>query len=115
MTIRYTMIVLAATVALLVSASSVHAATAPLMNVDCDLLEATNDAVNVFLDAQGIQFDNLGDLVSTAILDDDLFDQLNALIVFFSGGVISFDSASQAVSTNAKCGLIPQLIDNIRD
>ncbi len=62
-----------------------------------------------------IQFDNLGDLVSSAILDDDLFNDLNALITLFSGGAISFDSASQAVSTNARCGLIPQLIGNIRD
>ena len=38
-----------------------------------------------------------------------------SLILFFSGGEIEFTSASQAVSTNAKCGLIPQLIDNIRD
>jgi len=114
MTIRYTMTVLAATVALLVSASSVHAATKPL-DVDCDLLEATNDAVNDFLDEQGVQFDNLGDLVAAAILDEDVFDQLNALITLFSGGEITFESASQAVSTNAMCGLIPQLIDNIRD
>lgn len=113
MTIRYTMTVLAATVALLVSASSVRAA-APL-DVDCDLLEATNDAVNDFLDAEGVQFRNLGDLVAAAILDEDVFDQLNALITLFSGGEITFDSASQTVSTNAKCGLIPQLIDNIRD
>ena len=114
MTIRYTMTVLAATGALLVSASSVHAATAPL-NVDCDLLEATNDAVNDFLDQQGVEFDNLGDLVAAAILDEEVFDQLSALILLFSGGEINFTSASQAVSTNAKCGLIPQLIDNIRD
>ena len=44
-----------------------------------------------------------------AILDDDLFDQLNALITLFSGGAISFDSASQAIATNGRCGLIPQL------
>jgi hypothetical protein len=109
------MTVLAATVALLVSASSVHAATAPLMDVDCDLLEATNDAVNDFLDAEGVQFDNLGDLVAAAILDEAVFDQLSALILLFSGGEIDFTSASQAVSTNAKCGLIPQLIASIRD
>ena len=36
-------------------------------------------------------------------------------LVLFSGGEIVFDSASQLVTTNAKCGLIPQLIDNIRD
>jgi hypothetical protein len=85
------------------------------LDVDCDLLEATNVAVNDFLDGQGVQFDNLGDLVATAIQDEEVFDQLSALILLFSGGEIDFTSASQAVSTNAMCGLIPQLIDNIRD
>ncbi len=93
--------------------TAAHAAK-PL-DVDCDLLEATNDAVNDFLDGEGIQFDNLGDLVSSAIRDEDLFGQLGDLILLFSGGAIDFGSASQAVSTNAKCGLTPQLIDNIRD
>jgi hypothetical protein len=37
---------------------------------------------------------------------------LNSLL---PGGEIEFTSASQAVSTNAKCGLISQLIGNIRD
>ena len=113
MTIKHTTTVLAATAALLLSVSSVHAA--PPLDVDCDLLEATNEAVNDFLDGEGIQFDNLGDLVSSAIQDEALFDQLSALILLFSGGEIEFTSASQAVSTNARCGLIPQLIDNIRD
>jgi hypothetical protein len=112
-TIKCLTTALAVTVALLVSVSTVHAA-APL-DVDCDLLAATNDAVNDFLDEQGVQFRNLGDLVATAILDEDVFDQLNALIEFFSGGQIVFESASQGVATNARCGLIPQLIDNIRD
>ena len=71
--------------------------------------------MNDFLDANNVQFDNLGDLVSSAILDDGVFASLNDLILFFSVGTISFDSASQAISTNAKCGLIPQLIGNIRD
>jgi hypothetical protein len=112
-TIKYLTTALALTAGLLFSVSTVHAGK-PL-DVDCDLLAATNDAVNDFLDGEGVQFDNLGDLVSSAILDDELFDQLNALIVLFSGGLIDFESASQAVSTNARCGLIPQLIDNIRD
>jgi hypothetical protein len=86
-----------------------------LREVDCDLLVATNDAVNDFLDAEGVQFNNLGDLVSTAILDDAVFEQLRDLILLFSGGEIEFESASQAVSTNARCGLIPQLIDHVRD
>ncbi len=113
MTIRYLATALGVTVCLLFSVSPAHAKK-PL-DVDCDLLEATNDAVNVFLDDQGIQFDNLGDLVSSAIQDDAVFDQLSALITLFSDGEINFDSASQAVSTNAKCGLIEQLLDNIRD
>jgi hypothetical protein len=101
------------TAGLLISVSTAHAAQ-PL-DVDCDLLAATNDAVNDFLDGEGVQFNNLGDLVSSAILDEEVFDQLSALILMFSGGEIEFTSASQAVATNARCGLIPQLIDNIRD
>ena len=110
---RCLVITLAVTVGLLFSVSNAHAKK-PL-DVDCDLLEATNDAVNVFLDGEGIQFNNPGDLVSSAIQDEAVFEQLSALILLFSGGAIDFTSASQAVSTNAKCGLIPQLLDNIRD
>ncbi len=114
MTIKSLATALAVTASLLFTVSTAHAKK-PL-DVDCDLLAATNDDVNVFLDTMtNIQFDNLGDLVSSSILDDDIFNDLNALITFFSGGAISFDSASQAVSTNAKCGLIPQLIGNVRD
>ena len=93
--------------------TAAHAAK-PL-DVDCDLLEATNDAINVFLDGEGVQFDNLGDLYSAALLDEAVFDLLHDLILFFSGGAIDFDSASQMASTNGKCGLTPQLLDNIRD
>ncbi len=110
---RYLLTTLVVTVGLLLSASTVYAKK-PL-DVDCDLLEATNESVNDFLDGEGIQFDNLGDLVSSAIQDETIFDQLSALILLFSGGEIEFTSASQAVSTNAKCGLIGQLIDNIGD
>ena len=42
------------------------------LDVDCDLLEATNDAVDEFLDSQGIEFDNLGDLISSAIQDSSI-------------------------------------------
>jgi len=110
---RYLLTTLAVTAGLLLSVSTANAKK-PL-DVDCDLLEATNDAVNDFLDIEGVQFNNLGDLISSSIQDEDVFDQLSALILLFSGGEIDFTSASQAVSTNAKCGLIPQLIDNIRD
>jgi hypothetical protein len=102
-----------AVIGLLVSVPAAHAGR-PL-DVNCDLLAATIDDMNDFLDEQGIQCDNLGDCLSLAVLDDELFDQLNALIVLFSGGEIDFESASQAVSTTARCGLIPQVIDNIRD
>ena len=111
---RILVLVAVLTAGLLVSVSAAHAEQ-PL-DVDCDLLAATNDDVNVFLDTMtNIEFDNLGDLVSSSILDDDLFNDLDALVTLFSGGAISFDSASQGASTNAKCGIIPQLIDNIRD
>ncbi len=113
MTIRYLATALAVTTVLLFTVSTANAKK-PL-DVDCDLLAATNDAVNVFLDGEGVEFNSVGDLFSSAILDDAVFDLLNALILFFSGGVIDFDSASQAVSTNARCGLIPQLIDNVTD
>jgi hypothetical protein len=110
---KYLLTTLAVTAALLFSVSTAYGER-PL-DVDCDLLEATNEAVNDFLDEEGIQFNNLGDLVSSAIQDEVVFDQLSALILLFSGGQIDFTSASQAVSTNASCGLIEQLIDNIRD
>ena len=113
MTIKYLATALAVTIGLFLTVSTAEAKKPAA--VDCDLLEATNDAVNTFLDSEGIQFDNLGDLVSSAILDDAVFDQLSALILFFSGGAIDFDSASQAVSTNARCGLISQLIGNVND
>ena len=89
-------------------------AHAPLI-VDCDLLEATNDAVDDFLDGEGIQFNNVGDYLSSAIQDETLFDQLSALILLFSGGQIEFTGPTQLISTNAQGGLLPQLIDNIAD
>jgi len=112
-TIKTVTTALAVTAALLISVSTVHAA-GPL-DVDCDLLSAVTNDVNDFLDGQGIQFDSLGDLFSSAIRDSVLFDQLNSLVLLFSGGAIDFDSATQGISTYGKCGLIPQLFDNIRD
>ena len=113
MTIKTITTALAVTAALLISVSTVHAA-APL-DVDCDLLAATNDAVDDFLDGEGVLFNSLGDLFSSAIQDDALFAQLRDLILLFSGGEIEFDSATQVISTNGKCGLIPQLFEDIND
>ncbi len=83
------------------------------LDVDCDLLAATNDAVDVFLDGEGVLFDNLGDLYASAIQDQAVFELLRDLTLFFSAGEIFFDSATQTVSTNGKCGLTPQLLDNV--
>jgi hypothetical protein len=83
------------------------------LDVDCDLFKATNAAVNDFLDGEAIQYNNLGDLASSAILDESVFDQLSALILLFSGGEIEFTSASQMISTTGRCGLMPQLLAEI--
>jgi hypothetical protein len=113
MTIKYVTTTLAVIAVLLLGTSTTHARK-PL-DVDCDLLAATNEAVNNFLDSQGIQFANIGDLFSSAIQDDAVFEQLSDLILFFSGGQIGFNSATQAISTNGKCGLLRDLIDDVND
>lgn len=111
---KKTLVVLMASIAFLFVGVSTAQAAGPL-DVDCDLLEATTDALNDFLDGQGIQFDNLGDFFASAIQDENFFDQLSTLILLFSGGEIEFESARQGISTYGRCGLIPQLIDDIRD
>jgi hypothetical protein len=113
MTIKFLTTALAVSAGLLVMGSTAQA-DQPL-DVDCEVLAATNECVNAALDEAGVQFQNLGELVSTAILDEAVFDALDALILLCSGGTIDFESASQAVTTNAKCGLIPQVVGNIRD
>jgi hypothetical protein len=110
---KYFITALAVTAGLLVIGSTADAAQ-PL-DVDCEVLAATNVCVDAILDGAGVEFQNLGQLVSAAILDDAVFDSLDALILLCSGGTIDFESASQAVTTNAKCGLIPQVIGNVRD
>ncbi len=70
--------------------------------------------MNDFLDGEGVQFNDLGDLVATAIVDDEVFEQPRDVVLFFSGGEIELESTPQGAATNARCGLIPQLIDNIR-
>ncbi len=113
MKIKHLATALAVTIGLLFTVSTAHAKK-PL-DVDCGVLADTNDAVNVILDDAEIQFDNLGDLVSAALVDGTTFDLLHDLILVESGGTIDFESASQAISTNSACGLIGQLIGNIAD
>ncbi len=84
------------------------------LDVDCDVLAATLVAVDAFLEAlpvSPIEADSLGELLSTLEKDPGLFAAVNGLIVAFSGGTISFDSVSQAVSTTARCGQIQLLAE----
>ena len=113
MTIKYLATALAVTVGLLVTVSTAHARR-PL-DVDCDVLESAVICADAILDANNVAFNSVGDLFSSAILDDAVFEQLNSLILFCSGGAIDFDSASQAISTVASCGLMPLLNDEIDD
>ncbi len=113
MTIKSVTTALAVIAVLLLGTSTAHARR-PL-DVDCDTLAAVNDAVNTILDDANVEFNSVGDLFSSAILDDAVFELLHDLILLFSGGAIDFDSASQAITTNAQCGLLPGLIDNVND
>ena len=113
MTIKYLATALAVTVGLLFTVSTAHAKK-PL-DVDCDVLESAVICADAILDANNVAFNSVGDLFSSAILDDAVFEQLNSLILFCSAGTIDFDSASQAISTVASCGLIPLLNDEIGD
>ena len=113
MTIKDLTTALAVTAGLLLSVSTAHAKR-PL-DVDCDVLASAIICTDDILDANNVAFNSVGDLFSSAILDDAVFAQLNSLILFCSGGAIDFDSASQAISTVASCGLIPLLNGEIGD
>ena len=113
MTIRYLATALAVTVGLLFTVSTAHAGR-PL-DVDCDVLASAIICMDAILDAVPVSFDHVGDLFSSAILDDAVFAQLNSLILFCSDGAIDFDSASQAISTVASCGLMGLVNDEIDD
>ncbi len=113
MKIKHLATALAVTIGLLFSVSTAHAKR-PL-DVDCDVLESAIICADAILDANNVAFASAGDLFSSAILDDAVFAQLASLILFFSGGAIDFDSASQAISTVASCGLMPLLNDEIGD
>ena len=114
MRIKYLATALAVTTGLLFSVSTAHAKGKPLQ-VDCDLLASSIVATDAILDANNVAFASLGDLVAAALLDGSTFDSLNALIVFTSGGAISFNATAQALSTIAKCRLTPLLIGEILD
>jgi len=112
-TIKYLATALTVTVGLLFTVSTAHAKK-PL-DVDCDVLESAIICTDAILDANNVAFNSVGDLFSSAILDDAVFEQLNSLILFCSDGAIDFESASQAISTIASCGLMPLLNDEIDD
>jgi len=113
MTIKYLATALAVTVGLLFSVSTAHSGR-PL-DVDCDVLESAIICADAILDANNVAFNSVGDLFSSAILDDAVFEQLNSLILFCSAGAIDFDSASQGISTVASCRLLRLLNDEIDD
>ncbi len=113
MTIKCLVAALAVTAGLLFSVSTADAKR-PL-DVDCDVLASAIICADPILDANNVAFDGVGDLFSSAILDDAVFAQLSSLILFCSDGEIDFDSASQAISTVASCGLLPLLNDEIDD
>ncbi len=113
MKIKFVSTALALFAALLLGASTAQAKK-PL-DVDCDVLASAIICADGILDANNVSFDSVGDLFSSAILDDAVFAQLNSLILFCSAGAIDFDSASQAISTVAKCGLMPLLNGEIDD
>ncbi len=113
MTIKYVTTALAVIAALLLGTSTAHAKR-PL-DVDCDVLASAIVCADAILDANNVAFNSVGDLFSSSILDDAVFAQLNSLILFCSGGAIDFDSASQAISTVASCGLLPLLNREIED
>ena len=63
-------------------------------------------------------YDSIDALLSDSRVDavfvsspNNLHAAVNGLIVAFSGGTISFDSVSQAVSTTARCGQIQLLAE----
>ena len=113
MTIKSLATSLLVTVGLLFTVSTAHAGR-PL-DVDCDVLESAIICTDAILDANNVAFNSVGDLFSSAILDDAVFAQLNSLILFCSGGAIDFDSASQGISTVASCGLMRLVNDEIDD
>ena len=104
---------LVAVCALTFGFSTAHA-NKPL-DVDCDDLKTTLTTADVILDAGGIGFPNLGQLVSMSKKDPAQFAELSGLLFAVSGGTIDFQDAKEVVPTIAKCGLVPHLIGLINN
>lgn len=94
--------------------TNVSLADKPL-DVDCLDLEMTIIAVDDALDASGVEFKSLGQLLVAAKKDDMLFEDLSMLITLFSATDIVLETPSQTVTTIAKCGLVDLLNQNIKD
>lgn len=74
--------------------------------IDCAVLE---NAL-VIIDGSGsFEFNNLGDLISTAVTDEAVFDSLRNAIFALSGGTILFSEPSDALKGIARCKLMPLL------
>ena len=102
----------------LIFGASMANAAAPL-DVDCNVLGATLEAVDSGLGDAGVDFDNLGDLVSQAKKDEDLFELLRGAIFMISRDYfmnpILFTDPKEVVPTVAKCGLTPLLVRLVSD
>jgi hypothetical protein len=86
----------------------------PLEGVDCEQIAATDVALFAFLtENTPIRFASLGDMISALHTDDALFTQMNGAFVGISaafGDPISFESATEAITTHTSCRLNPLMI-----
>lgn len=100
---------------------ALEASAAPASN--CDTLKLAICAADNYLDAVGVQFPSLGNLVSTSLLDPTQFGMLNGLLVDGSDGVVNgvpgplapYSSVQSLISNIAACRLVPYLIAQIND
>ena len=111
------LILLAVVAAMAVVVFAVPASATKPLDVDCGELWAINDAADDFLDTvAGLQVtDRWGGVASIHDFSDTNAFFAFIAVTFVGIAPISFDSASEFVSTNARCGLVKPIIDNLRD
>ncbi len=106
---KFVAAIAAALVVLVVSPAG--AETEPPADVDCGVLESTLLGIDDRLDLS--TGGTVGELLAGLLTDPTSFNSFNGLVVFFSGGTISFTSGSQLVATLGSCGLMPLLVSLI--
>jgi hypothetical protein len=88
------------------------------LDVDCDLMKATGDFLDDLFDQEEVGPTNLGQSLKVLNANwDDVGPLISNISYVLSGGTdrIDLESAIQANTTAAKCGLVKFSIDNIRD